>query len=221
MALVMSGDGNWASFIRTFSDTLSARGIPVAGLESRAYLATPKTPEALARDLTPVIRHYLAAWSAEEILVVGYSRGADFAPFLVNRLPSDLRARVRAVVLMSPSRSASFEFHLLDLLESTPRPTDIPAIPEVEKLAPTRVICIFGTEDRESLCPTLPPGAAEVVPVQSGHRLPDPGELARTVLSDIAAPSRLPSRPGQKDLRLLSSSRMWCRRRSTTCPSIR
>lgn len=182
MALVMSGDGNWASFIREFADTLVERGIPVVGLESRDYLHKPRTPDELAKDMEPVLRYFLQAWSAKGILVVGYSRGADFAPFLVNRLPPDLRARVRAVALMSPSRMASFEFHWTDLVKSTPRPTDISAIPEVDALSPIPVLCVYGTKDENALCPDLPEGLAEIVPLDSGHGLHGAGKLAELLL---------------------------------------
>lgn len=186
MALVMSGDGNWAHFISDFADTLVQRGVPVVGLESRRWLSRPRTPDELVADLEPALRHYLRAWGAEGILVVGYSRGADFAPFLVNGLPQDLRARIRGVALFSPTRMASFEFHLLDLVKYTPRASDLPAIPEVDALAPTPVLCVYGKQDEDTLCPELPPGLAEVVSADAGHRLHRPGYMADLVLDRLA-----------------------------------
>lgn len=185
MALVMSGDGNWAHFIRELADTLVDRGIPVVGLESRSYLSRPRTPEELARDMEGVLRQYLRAWSAEEILVVGYSRGADFAPFLVNRLPPDLRARIQAVALLSPTKMASFEFHLMDLIRYVHRDTDLEAIPEVEALAPIPTLCIYGREDESTLCPELPVGMAEVVALDAGHRLRDSGKVADLIIDRL------------------------------------
>jgi type IV secretory pathway VirJ component len=41
-----------------------------------------------------VIRQYLAAWNKSRVLLVGYSFGADTLPFIVNRLPADLRPAV-------------------------------------------------------------------------------------------------------------------------------
>jgi len=187
LALVLSGDGNWAHFVRQMADTLSARGLPVVGLESRSYLSHPRTPDELERDLEPVLRHYLETWKARSIVVVGFSRGADFAPFLVNRLPADLRARVLGVALFSPTRMASFVFHLSDLMGYTPRPTDVSAVPEVDALAPLPVLCVYGTGDEHALCPRLPPGLAEVVATESGHRLSEPGRWADLVLARFDA----------------------------------
>lgn len=178
LALVMSGDGNWAHFIADMADALVARGIPVIGLESRSYLSHPRTPEELAVDMERTLRAYLREWHAERILIVGYSRGADFAPFLVNRLPADLRARIVGVGLFSPTKMASFEFHLIDLVRYKHRATDVDAIPEVEALAPLPVLCVYGTEDEDTLCPLLPDGMATVVPRDAGHRLHEPDALA-------------------------------------------
>jgi len=183
MALVLSGDGNWAEFVRELADSLVDRGVPVVGLESRSYLSRPRTPVELAADMERVLRHYLEAWSAEEILVVGYSRGADFAPFLVNRLSPDLRSRIQGVGLLSPTRMASFEFHLVDLLRYEHRASDLPAIPEVEALAPLPVLCVYGVRDRDALCPDLPEGLAEAVPLEEGHRLHGAGWIADLLLS--------------------------------------
>ena len=194
LALVLSGDGNWASFIRHVADTLSARGVPVVGLESRAWLSRPRSPDELVHDLEPVARHFLRAWGADDLVVVGFSRGADFAPFLVNRLPDDLRARILGVALFSPTRMASFEFHLPDLVGYTPRATDLSTVPEVDALAPIPVLCVYGTEDEHTLCPRLPPGLAEVVATDAGHHLKDPGRWADLVVTRFLSEGR-PPRP--------------------------
>ncbi len=182
LALVMSGDGNWASFISDMADALVARGVPVVGLESRAYLSRARTPEELAADMSRALRTYLRLWGARQILIVGYSRGADFAPFLVNRLAPDLRARVVGVGLFSPSKMANFEFHYTDLVRYTHRDSDLDAVPEVEALAPLPVLCVYGEDDKDTLCPLLPQGMATVVPRDAGHRLHDPAGLAAILL---------------------------------------
>jgi len=200
MALVMSGDGNWAHFIRELSDTLADRGVPVVGLESRAWMKHPQTPGDLAADMERVLRYYLKAWSMDDFIIVGYSRGADFAPFLANRLPADLRARLRGVALFSPTLAASFEFHLEDLVRFVARKTDLPTEPELAKLKDVPVLCVYGNADKHTLCPSLPPSRAEVVERNDGHHLHDPGELADLVLSRMGGqaadpPDESPTEP--------------------------
>jgi type IV secretory pathway VirJ component len=185
MALVLSGDGNWAHFIRELSDTLALKGVPVIGLESRAWMKHPRTPDELATDMVRVLRYYLQAWSADAFIIVGYSRGADFAPFLATRLPGDLRARLRAVDLFSPTKAASFEFHLEDLVRFVARKTDRPTIPELEKLSQVPMMCVYGKDDADTLCPLLPDGMARIVERDDGHRLHGAGVLADLVLDAL------------------------------------
>lgn len=192
MALVMSGDGNWAHFIRNLSDTLALRGIPVIGLESRAWLKHPRTPEELATDMERVIRYYMKAWSADTFIIVGYSRGADFAPFLANRLPPDLRAKLKGIALFSPTRAANFQFHLVDLLRFVARKSDRPTGPELDRLHDLPVLCVYGRKDKDALCPSLKPAQAEVVARDAGHGLHDPGELADMVIARMGGSDAKP-----------------------------
>jgi type IV secretory pathway VirJ component len=185
LALVMSGDGGWASMIKGFSDDLSARGIAVIGLKSASYLSRPRTPEETARDMERVLRTYLDRWGRDEIVLAGYSRGADMAPFIANRLPADLKARIRLVAMFGPEVNASFEFHRIDLIRSVSRPTDIPTLPEVEKLKGVRMLCIYGQEEEKSLCPAAPEGLMRVVARPGGHRVHDARLLSGLVLEEL------------------------------------
>jgi type IV secretory pathway VirJ component len=207
IALVLSGDGDWAAFDRSLAAALNACGVSVVGLRSRSYLRHPRTPEDAARDLAAVTRHYLAAWRADSVIVTGFSRGAELAPFVVRRFPARLRRRVREVVMLSPAATASFEFHWSDLAYATPRPTDRPVLPEVRALRGTPVLCVYGADDRGALCPSLPPGAATPVRLRGGHHLDgDFAGLARTILEGgrtaaPGAPPRANPRPNPRPCR--------------------
>src|SRR5215211_6085592 len=80
LVVLLTGDGGWAPADRALTRELTARGVPVIGLDAPAYLARQRRPDELAQDLARVIRHYLRAWGRERVVVVGYSRGADLAP---------------------------------------------------------------------------------------------------------------------------------------------
>jgi type IV secretory pathway VirJ component len=152
LLLVLSGDGDWTGFMKELSDMAAAHGAPVLGLKMRSYLSTPRKPDQVAADLEPVVRAQLNEWHREEIVIIGYSRGADTAPFVVNRWPSDLRARVRAIGLIGLSDNASFEFHWEDLAIDVARPTDIPTRPELEKLTGLSILCFRGEDEQKSAC---------------------------------------------------------------------
>jgi type IV secretory pathway VirJ component len=163
LLLVLSGDGDWTAFMKELSDMAAAHGAPVLGLKMRSYLSTPRKPDQVAADLEPVVRGQLKEWSREDIVIIGYSRGADTAPFVVNRWPPDLRARVRALGLIGLSDNASFEFHWEDLAIDVSRPTDIPTRPELEKLAGMSILCFRGEDEQKSACARPVAGMRSIV----------------------------------------------------------
>ena len=168
-AVVLSGDGGWASLDRDIGDALSAAGVPVAGFDSLQYFWKRRTPDEAGRDLERVLRHYLAAWKKERVLLAGYSLGADVLPFMASRLPKDLRNRVALYALLAPSPAASFEFHLTDWLGGAGRESDLPTLPEVRKLEGGKVLCLYGDDDKGSLCPQMDPAKVGVKMLKGGH----------------------------------------------------
>jgi type IV secretory pathway VirJ component len=178
LVLLLSGDGDWSAFVHDLAAALAAGGSPVLGLEARSYFSTARTPDETARALEQAVRAELAERHAESLVVIGYSRGADVAPFVLNRWPVDLRARVRAVALVGLGERASFEFHLEDLVREVERPTDLAIRPEVEKLGAVPLLCMRGESERGSFCERPVPGMRTLVH-PGGHRAPDdPGTIA-------------------------------------------
>ncbi len=169
-AVLVSGDGGWASLPRHVSEVLVAGGVPVVGLNALKYFWTRRTPDGAAQDLERIIRYYLPATGRRDVLLVGYSRGADVLPFMVSRLPQDLRQRVRLVALLGPGRTVDFRFHVADWWSNAHRDTDLPILPEVSRLlGGVPLLCVYGEEDTDTVCPQLPAGSAEVVRMKGAH----------------------------------------------------
>jgi type IV secretory pathway VirJ component len=190
LALVLSGDGNWAPMISGLARRLADHGMSVVGLRSATYLCRSRPPDEVAADLERVLRTYLARWGRQSIVLVGYSRGADMAPFLASRLPPDLRARVRLVALLSPAEKAALEFHWIDLLRDVSRPGDLPLLPEVRRMAGTPVLCVYGKSEEGALCPVAPRGLMRVVERPGGHATTDHALLASLIFSALGEPSQ-------------------------------
>ena len=165
-AVLLSGDGGWAGIDKSLGTALAAQGVPVAGFDSLRYFWGPRTPEELAADLDRVIRYYAAHWSRSEVLLVGYSQGADVLPFALNRLPPATRAKVRLTALLGPGQKASFEFHLTNWIGPS---GDRPIAPEALKLSAANTLCIYGAAEKDSLCPELAPEHARAVALTGGH----------------------------------------------------
>jgi type IV secretory pathway VirJ component len=170
-AFVFSGDGNWAILVRGLARELAKHGIGSVGLKARTYLLRPRSADEVARDVEAVLRHYLAAWEQERMVLAGLSRGADLLPFVVRRLPPDLRGRVELLALFSPARTTNFRFRWSDLFGFHERPDDVPLLPELAAIGGVPILCVSGRADEAALCPSLPPGLAECVAVDAGHNL--------------------------------------------------
>lgn len=154
LAVVVSGDGGWATIDQAIGAALADSAVAVIGLDARRYLSTRRTPEAVAADLTEVIRRYLSAWQLDRVLLVGYSRGAVIAPFIANRLPEDLRQRLDLVAMLGLGFHAGWHVGWTDLLRTTTNPADPAVRPEIEALGRSGVpmMCVFGVDEKESLC---------------------------------------------------------------------
>ena len=153
LALLLTGDGGWAGLDRQLAARLAASGVPTVALNSLKYFWTERTPEETTRDVVRVLRHYLAAWNKQRVLLVGYSFGADVLPFVVNRLPPDLRARVASVSLLGIDSNASFEVSISEWVgadEGGP-----PTRPAVAAMRRVPVLCIYGAGEADSICPGL------------------------------------------------------------------
>ena len=179
-AVLLSGDGGWAGIDKSLGAAFAAQGVPVAGFDSLRYFWSARTPDELAADLDRVIRYYAARWGRGDVLLVGYSQGADVLPFALNRLPSATRASVRLTALLGPGQKASFEFHLTNWIGPS---GDLPIAPEALKLSAANTLCIYGQEEKDSLCPELSPVHAQVMRLAGGHHFGgEYGVLAARIL---------------------------------------
>ena len=173
-ALLLTGDGGWAGLDQELAARLAAQGVPTVALDSLRYFWTERTPEETARDVARVMRHYLVAWQKERVLLIGYSFGADVLPFIVNRLPQDLRAHLLTLNVLGIDANASFEVHVADWVGGD---NGGPATqPELAALPRLPLLCIYGEGESDSICPQLT--AAWMVREQVGKGHHFSGEYA-------------------------------------------
>ncbi|MDP9087265.1 MAG: type IV secretion system protein VirJ [Pseudomonadota bacterium] len=166
-AILMSGDGGWAGLDQDIAAALSARGIPVVGLDSLRYYWTARTPGGLAADTDRMIRYYSNRFGKKRALLIGYSQGADVLPFAVTRLPPATKAQVALMAILGMSEHALFEFHVSNWIsDDTSGP---PTLPEVNRITGVPVLCIYGEDELDSLCPKLEPAKFKIVKVKGGH----------------------------------------------------
>jgi type IV secretory pathway VirJ component len=170
MGILLTGDGGWGVTDRGIAEGLAAKGIPVVALNSLHYFWKRKTVEQAAADLERILQYYSALWNRSEIVVIGYSFGADVLPFMLNRIPGEDLKKIKVIALLGLSSTADFQFHLSDWFSSRKHSSSQMVLPELEKLRGKQILCFYGTEDSDALCGKLDPGLAKAIPIQSGHR---------------------------------------------------
>ena len=183
MAIIWSGDGGWRDLDKVIGEKLAAQGVAVVGVDALHYFWSKKSPEQVAADLAAIIEHYSDAWDRPEVLLVGYSFGADILPFAFNRLPEAARARVGQISLLALSTFADFEIHVAGWITEGRSPDSRDTAPELARLTGVRVQCFYGVDDKGTGC-TLPElKGAEIVSTTGGHHFDgDYAALARRIL---------------------------------------
>ena len=168
-AVMVTGDGGWMRIDNRIADRLRQGGVPVVGFLSR-YFGTRRTPEETACAMERVIRHYSIQWRRSQVILIGYSRGADVLPFMASRLPADQREKLSLIALLGLEPFIDFEYHPPWTLKAYfSHPPQYPVGPEVEKLRGLNVLCVFGEKESDSLCPGLDPGAFTLLREPDGH----------------------------------------------------
>ncbi len=167
LAVLLSGDGGWAGLDKDVASALSEKGIPVVGVDSLRYFWTTRTPAGASSDIDRIVRYYLAHWGKRNVILIGYSQGADVLPFIVNRLPAATKRKVVLAALMGLGTEATFEFHLGNWISNGS--DGLPIRPEIDKFATLPALCIYGDEEDDSLCPQVHTSTFHVEKLEGGH----------------------------------------------------
>ena len=190
LAILLTGDGGWVGIDKALAGAFAQAGVTTVGLDSLKFFWKRRTPDETARAIARIFEHYGAAWRRTEVILVGYSRGADLVPFIAGRLPPAAAERLRLVAMLGPGTFAEFEVHAIDLFSSVRRSSALPTEDAVRATAGrARMLCVMGSDEKDSLCPALAdlPWVKRIV-LPGGHHF-DGGyeQLAKLVL-DAAKP---------------------------------
>jgi type IV secretory pathway VirJ component len=186
LAVLISGDGGWAGIDKAVAGVLAENGIPVVGVDSLRYFWKERTPESTAGDIDQILRHYLAAWDKQNVVLIGYSQGADVLPFIVNRLPAHMRSRVRLTALLSLGVRATFEFHLSNWLSGNDEDETLPIAPELQRMSGMRALCVYGDGADNSVCDEAASSTLRAVNIPGGHHFGgDYDRVAALILEEL------------------------------------
>lgn len=185
MAVVYSGDGGWRDIDKDVGDFLQKDGIPVVGVDSLRYFWSERKPQDVADDLARIIDTYRREWKVNNVILIGYSFGADILPATYNQLPEKDKARVVQMSLLSLSHEVSYEISVGGWLGVSSDGAEDP-VNDIAKINPKIVQCVYGTEDDESACPALKDKGIELVGIEGGHHFDEDYEaLTRKIVASL------------------------------------
>ena len=146
--LYLSGDGGFNHFSLDLCNYIHQAGYAVTAIDDKSYFRSKKTPEQSASDIALYLNKQFAVRQNQNLILVGYSFGADVLPFIINKLPPNLRSKLKRTILISPSTTTDFETHWTDMLGySIKRSMDV--IAEINKSGLQNIVTIFGEDERD------------------------------------------------------------------------
>lgn len=108
----ISGDAGFNTFSKNLGENLHAFGYDVFALDTKAYFWNKKTPQQTSTDIQDYINKQLKNRKNQNVIIVGFSFGADVTPFVYNRFSEDLKNKIQKVFIVGPSKSNDFQIHL-------------------------------------------------------------------------------------------------------------
>ena len=94
-----------------------------------------------------MINNYLKEFNRTRVSVIGYSFGADVLPFIYNKFPAEIQAKIKSLSLLSPSSATDFEIHLMSMMGGSGSGSSVPD--EVNKLGIIPVTIITGDSEKD------------------------------------------------------------------------
>jgi type IV secretory pathway VirJ component len=165
----ISGDGGWYKFEQSIADKLSNLGIPTIGLDTKKYFWHRRTPEETASDVEASLGYYSGEWGRKKLVLAGYSLGAEILPFIITRLPGEMRSRISLVVMLSPSRTTDFEVHITDMLGMENKHNTYKVVDEIIRNNSIPSLCIFGSEEKTQVPAMLKDSNVKIAIIPGDH----------------------------------------------------
>lgn len=181
----ISGDGGMNNFSTSLCEEFYKKGFDVFALNARSYFWDKKTPQKTADDVNNFLSQKLSGRKNQQVVLIGYSFGADVLPFILNRLSKNIDDKILVSFLMASSGNTDFEIHWADIFgRGTKRSLDV--VSEINKLKDEKIVIISASDDKtlEVNKITLKRFTREVLP--GGHHFDgDTGEIVNVILNDL------------------------------------
>lgn len=163
----ISGDGGLNKFSSSFMQSLNKEGYTIMGLNAKDYFWNKKEPREAANAIETTINSVSKKWKEKNIILIGYSFGADVSPFILTHFSAALSNRIDKLILLSPSAKTDFEIHIFQMLGwGKSAGESVPA--EINKISKP-VTIIVGDDENEFPFNQLTIKNKKVIKMPGGH----------------------------------------------------
>jgi type IV secretory pathway VirJ component len=169
IAVIITGDGGWAEIDKNIAKNLAQKGIPAVALDSLSYFWKARSPEETAKDIETVITQYLEKWNKKNVILIGYSFGADALPFVANNLRVETQRKISLIALLGMGKTAAFEFRLSSWMDADTNSDRLPLLPEIAKMTWANSICIYGIDDPAANCKPTAEFGVKIISMSGDH----------------------------------------------------
>jgi type IV secretory pathway VirJ component len=149
MIFHITGDGGWVRFDIRLSQRNDANGYSFIALNSLKYFFEAKSPQKLASDVVPTIQRFFEDWDKKDIVLVGFSFGAEIIPFLYEKLPPGLQDKVKLVVLLTPAKTSAFHIHFRDMIGLDRKKEPYNVAEETAKIISPKILAVYGDKEKK------------------------------------------------------------------------
>jgi type IV secretory pathway VirJ component len=123
--ILLTGNGGWRDLVQYVTRYLNSKDISVLAINTKKYLWSEKKPAQIACDLESLIDLYDSKWGKNEVVLMGYSMGAEVLPFAVNCMKDNYLHELDDLILIGPWQKATFEVKLEDYIFEVNKGSDI------------------------------------------------------------------------------------------------
>jgi type IV secretory pathway VirJ component len=123
--ILLTGNGGWKDLVQSVTRYMNSKNVSVLAINTQKYLWSEKKPAQIASDLEYLIDLYNNKWGQKEVVLMGYSMGAEVLPFAVNCMEDKYLPELRDLILIGPWQKATFEVKLEDYIFEVNKGSDI------------------------------------------------------------------------------------------------
>lgn len=183
--LYISGDGGLNQFSTGVGTAIYNAGYSITAVNAKSYFWSKKTPEQTVADIAAYLTQQFTNRQNQQLVLAGYSFGADVIPFIVNGLSAELRQKLVSVILLSPSASTDFEIHMSDILGGNKK-RDMDVVAEINKMQVPKAALIFGSDEDGYPTGTIKTKNISSEKLQGGHHFDgNTDEVVKAMLEHI------------------------------------